>query len=288
MVTEDNLKTRPALTDVTNRPRKRPFSSISDAGDDPKGVENLVKKKCELQFGAADTHNKEKGKTPCLNLPFCTNVEDGPSNNIREEDSNLLRQNSLAFGDNNQERIACGFSQRKNHCIQSSDDVVDKLGSAVGLPTISASHDSRFLGLERCAALKGDSDANSALGAGDILKNCTCSFCSKAAYILSELHYQDVKGRLSVLKKSQKEASMMVQKFSGVKETVLSDQQNSSEPSKLELSLMDQWKSLFVHMDNIFAQECSHLESNFETLKNLRDSCKTDLELSDNSHFDNH
>ncbi|KAF3796897.1 hypothetical protein EJ110_NYTH00785 [Nymphaea thermarum] len=36
----------------------------------------------------------------------------------------------------------------------------------------------------------------------DTVQNCSCSFCCKAAYIWSELNYHDVRGRLSVLKKS--------------------------------------------------------------------------------------
>ncbi|KAJ8421371.1 hypothetical protein Cgig2_025254 [Carnegiea gigantea] len=58
---------------------------------------------------------------------------------------------------------------------------------------------------------------NSVVGL-DLLKSCSCSFCTKATYIWSDLHYQDVKGRISVLGKSQKEANNLAQRYSGENE----------------------------------------------------------------------
>ncbi|CAL0329949.1 unnamed protein product [Lupinus luteus] len=281
------FKTRPALTDVTNHPTKRSFSSIAGAGDDSDlqpqkkiclGEENFVAKKDQLKFDEADTNHKDKGKNPCVS-------------NVLDE-SKLLTENPSVFGEKNQDRLDCGVSMG-NHGVQNNERefrVADDLPMAVesSMPTISVSHDSKFVGLERCSALKGIADANSAIASEDLIKNCTCSFCSKAAYIWSDLYYQDVKGRLTTLRKSQKEANLLVRKFSGGKEPITSDEQNTSESSKLESTLMDQWKSLFVHMENTFSQEISQLESSCVTIKNLRDNCKTDLESSDNSHSDNH
>ncbi|OIW00417.1 hypothetical protein TanjilG_05767 [Lupinus angustifolius] len=281
------FKTRLALTDVSNLPSKRPFSSISGTGYDSDSQlqkqlclreQDLVNKSCQLRFGAVGTHHKEEGKSPCVN-------------NVWDE-SNLLSENPVGFGEKNQGRIDCDFSVG-NQGIESNErefSVVGKLPVAgeLPMPTISASHDRKFVGLERCTGLKGVAGANSSLGSEDILKKCTCSFCSKAAYIWSDLYYQDVNGRLATLRKSQKEANLLVHKFSGGNETVTSGQQNTSESSKLELSLMDQWKSLFVHMEKTFAQESSQLESSCDTLKILRDSCKADLGSTGNSHSDNH
>ena len=53
----------------------------------------------------------------------------------------------------------------------------------------------------------------------------------------------------------------MLQKFSALKDKVVHDPQSSAESSKLELSLMEQWKSLLVHMENTFAQETKQLVS---------------------------
>ncbi|XP_065859030.1 uncharacterized protein [Euphorbia lathyris] len=52
--------------------------------------------------------------------------------------------------------------------------------------------------LDRCTTLKGDDHgcANFSAGGADLLKACNCSFCIKAAYIWSDLHYQDIRGRL--------------------------------------------------------------------------------------------
>ncbi len=61
-----------------------------------------------------------------------------------------------------------------------------------------------------------------------------------------------------VLKKSQKEASNLVQR---VKETDTHDQGNCSISSKLASDLTSQWKSLFLHMGDIFVHESNQLVS---------------------------
>ncbi|KAL1364881.1 hypothetical protein HN51_013023 [Arachis hypogaea] len=334
MVTEENFSdrvlnfnTRPALSDVTNRPSKRPFSSIS--GDSPRkttsdGDSHFAKKKFHFQLGAKlstqfNDNDKlqfpEKGKNPSLSFLFCDAVSDASLRTLSSQTSDPQTNNlpegqnffggagvtSLGLGNDVLDRnpsgvpegipITEGFS---NRVIQNDDTevCVDKLASsksvAVEPPVISASHDFGFPGLERCSALKGVSGANPSVDSVDLLKQCTCSFCSKAAYIWSDLHYQDVKGRLSALKKSQKEASTTLQRFSDLKEKLVHDPQSSTESSKLELTLMEQWKSLFVHMGNTFAQETKQLESKFEELRDLRESCKSSLDSTDNSNSDNH
>eukprot|EP00257_Ricinus_communis_P023319 XP_015583266.1 uncharacterized protein LOC8261635 [Ricinus communis] len=123
------------------------------------------------------------------------------------------------------------------------------------------SHGSRSFELDRCTALQGDGCANLNAGA-DLLKACSCSFCLKAAYIWSDLHYQDIKGRISALKKSG----------------------NSNKSLKLESDLTAQWRSLFHHMEDIFAHECNQLQDGFVALKDLRENCKTDLERINEMH----
>ncbi|TKY60302.1 hypothetical protein E2542_SST17399 [Spatholobus suberectus] len=261
------------------------------------GVESLAKNKSQFQFGAQTHLNNEdtvslqpKENHPIL-LPFCDDTSRSfqkpslPSEGRDEQ--NPLDLENFKFGEKGEGIVPT------DRAVESGDkDVcgVDNLGSPkcgnVTLPIISASLDSNFLGLKPCSGHKGDGGANSATDAAD-LKSCTCSFCSKAAYIWSDLHYQDAKGRLSAIKRSQKEVKMIIQKFSGLEDTVMRDQHRSNEASKLELSLVHQWKSLFARMQNIYAQESSQLESSFETLKDLRENCKNDLELNDNSHRDN-
>ncbi|KAJ4715690.1 DNA-directed RNA polymerase subunit beta [Melia azedarach] len=139
------------------------------------------------------------------------------------------------------------------------------------------SQGSRSFELERCSGLKVDGCVNLNAGA-DMLKDCSCSFCLKAAYIWTDLHYQDIKGRISALKKSQKDASFLVQKYGRGKEADMSGMGNTNQSSKLESDLMSQWRSLFLHMEDIFGQESSQLQASFVTLKDLRENCKTDLE----------
>ncbi|MED6181450.1 hypothetical protein PIB30_019346 [Stylosanthes scabra] len=334
MVTEENFSdtvlnfnTRPALSDVTNRPSKRPFSSIS--ADSPRkttsdGDSHFAKKKFHHQLGANFTTHfnhdeplqfQEKGNKPkpSLSLPFCGAISDAslrsfssqrsdpPTNNLPEEQTFFTGAGvtSLGFGEDVPDRNPSGVPEGipiteglSNRIIQNAhtEVSVDKLASSKSIvvepPMISASHDFGFLG--RCSALKGASGANSSVDSVDLLKQCTCSFCSKAAYIWSDLHYQDVKGRLGALKKSQKEASSTLQRFSDLKEKLVHDPQSTTESSKLELILMEQWKSLFVHMGNTFAQETKQLESKFEELRDLRESCRSSLDSTDNSNSDNH
>ncbi|KAL5555999.1 hypothetical protein UlMin_038235 [Ulmus minor] len=132
---------------------------------------------------------------------------------------------------------------------------------------------SKFHELGRCATLKNDG-----VNAGDLLKNCSCSFCMKAAYIWSDLQYQDIKGRITASKKSQKEAHTLLQNTCVRADTDIHSRGNPKS-SKLEYDLMGHWRSLFCHMEDIFAQENNQFQTDFVALKDLREKCKTDLEM---------
>ncbi|XP_021714149.1 uncharacterized protein LOC110682191 [Chenopodium quinoa] len=128
-------------------------------------------------------------------------------------------------------------------------------------------------GLERCTSLKED-------GSGvDLLKHCSCSFCTKAAYIWSDLHYQDVKGRISVMEKSQKEASKLAQKYSAENEIGSHSQENLTNVTQIETDLMNHWRSLFLHMEDMYVNEGNQLQNNFLALKDLREDYKMNLEM---------
>ncbi|KAJ7956847.1 DNA-directed RNA polymerase subunit beta [Quillaja saponaria] len=158
---------------------------------------------------------------------------------------------------------------------------------AIEWTRLPGSQCSEFPGLERCMGLKDDG-SGSLIGGGDLLKDCSCTFCLKAAYIWSDLHYQDIKGRISALKKSQKEVGTLVQKITGGKDTVIHGQGNFNKSLKLESDLRDQWRSFFLHMGEIFVGESSQLEASFDTLKRLRENCKVDLEMINQGPSDNH
>lgn len=156
-------------------------------------------------------------------------------------------------------------------------DMPNRYGS-VDFSRFAESQGSKSFELGRCTGLKNDACSNLNVDA-NMLKACSCPFCLKAAYIWSDLHYQDIKGRIAALKKSQKEASILVQRSCRAKETDAHGHVNPNKASKLESELMGQWRSLFLSMGDILAHENGQLQSSFLTLKDLRENCKTNLEL---------
>ncbi|KDP46863.1 hypothetical protein JCGZ_24072 [Jatropha curcas] len=141
-------------------------------------------------------------------------------------------------------------------------------------------------GLVRCTELQGDGHANLSAVA-DLLNACPCSFCLKAAYILSDLHYQDIKGQIAALKKSQKEASILVNKYGRGNHTDIHSEGNSNKSSKLESNLSAQWRSLFQHMEEIIVNESNQLQAKLIALKDLRENRKMDLERNTGMPSDN-
>lgn len=82
--------------------------------------------------------------------------------------------------------------------------------------------------------------------------NILYSFCGDRYHAISFL---------LALKKSQKEASILVNKYARGKQTDLPGQGNSNKSSKLESDLTAQWRSLFHRMEDIFAHESNQLVS---------------------------
>ncbi|XP_042493636.1 uncharacterized protein LOC122073166 [Macadamia integrifolia] len=130
---------------------------------------------------------------------------------------------------------------------------------------------------EMCAG-SGFADGLNANHGVDMLSVCSCSFCLKAAYIWSDLHYQDVKGRIAALKKSRKEVKCCVDRSLNQYETDKNGMPNLNISEKLELDLMGRWNSLFLHTEDIFVRESTQLQSSLLSLKELRGSCKIELE----------
>lgn len=130
--------------------------------------------------------------------------------------------------------------------------------------------------LTRCQTLEGNGCDNFCAEA-DLLKSCSCSFCLKAAHIWSDLHYQDIKGRISAVSKSRKEANTLVQKTATAKD-VIHVSGNSNKSPNLEYVLMNQWRSLFLRMEDILVHEGRELQSSYCELKDMREKCKMDLD----------
>ncbi|XP_057481580.1 uncharacterized protein LOC130768523 isoform X1 [Actinidia eriantha] len=161
--------------------------------------------------------------------------------------------------------------------VGADNPTLGKHGS-VECSRLPESQGSGYFKLDKCIGLKGNGSSNSSAGV-DLIKACSCSFCVKAAYIWSDLHYQDIKGRIAALKKSQKEASLMVERSCRGKGIDKHSQENCPQSSKLESDLMSQWRSLFLHMEDILVRESSQLETSLLTLKDVRERCKTEMEV---------
>ncbi|KAL9245732.1 hypothetical protein vseg_019350 [Gypsophila vaccaria] len=155
------------------------------------------------------------------------------------------------------------------------DSMTSSRSESVETSRFTDSPEAQSFGLEKCTLLKGDGSGTSGV---DLIKNCCCSFCTKAAYMWSDLQCQDLKGRISTLARSQTEASNLARKHSA--ETAMGVAQGTSSTGPhLEANLLTLWKSLFFHMENNFAAESSQLQSNLAVLQDVREDYKMNLEM---------
>ncbi|TYJ08236.1 hypothetical protein E1A91_A11G061000v1 [Gossypium mustelinum] len=287
-------KFRSILGDITNRAVKRGFSSISDnVGFNSKEEASyrFTKQVCLGEENSIQENPKTPQFEPNPNTSSTCSGETDTSKEglvpVNEKVSEVIERFNLSDSDDRLDQGEGGITQARgtldDSCRNDSKDLgVGRLASSEGgcvewlrLPK-SSSQGFRSFELERCVGLKND---GSNLNAGaDMLKACSCSFCLKAAYIWSDLHYQDTKGRIAVLKRSQKEASILVQKSCSGKETDIQNLGNPNKSSKLESDLTSQWRSLFLNMEDIFVHESNQLQASYIQLKDLRDNCKMDLE----------
>lgn len=113
-----------------------------------------------------------------------------------------------------------------------------------------------------------------------VTNSCACSFCLKAAFMWTDLHYQDARGRLAALKKSIKFARSLEAKSQGNEYAVNAGRYNSKRAAEMEFELSQQQRSLFLHTENVLVRESAKLHSALVKLKDLRENCKTDLEIS--------
>ncbi|KAH1079949.1 hypothetical protein J1N35_019710 [Gossypium stocksii] len=280
-------KFRSILGDITNRSVKRGFSSISDnVGFNSKEASyRFTKQVCLGEENSIQENPKTPQFEPNPNTSSTCSGETDTSKEglvpVNEKVSEVIERFDLSDSDDRLDQGE-GITQARGTLNDSKDIGVGRLASSEGgcvewlrLPK-SSSQGFRSFELERCVGLKND---GSNLNAGaDMLKACSCSFCLKAAYIWSDLHYQDTKGRIAVLKRSQKEASILVQKSCSGKDTDIQDLGNPNKSSKLESDLTSQWRSLFLNMEDIFVHESNQLQASYIQLKDLRDNCKMDLE----------
>ncbi|XP_047318413.1 uncharacterized protein LOC124921758 [Impatiens glandulifera] len=260
--------TRPVLGDVSNRLGKKGLliihsqpgrkfrdgvghNNVDDKNNDLhfvnklcQNVEDVVKERCGFKRNI--DHNN-KGKRACIATPI--SIE-------KPEISKLPFVAKEGFTDNL---------------------VLSQEGS-VGFPIIPTSQDSNTPALERCTLVN---EKCLVLQPNiDMFRTCSCSFCVKAAYIWSDLMYMDVKGRISAIQKSQKEAANILAKRNRTNtkgSDILHGSKSSVKCSKLESDLTGQWRSLFHSMEKSLASESNQLESSLVEFKDLREDCKTNL-----------
>ncbi|KAL0842862.1 hypothetical protein Bca101_016107 [Brassica carinata] len=269
---------RPALRNLTNLQKKRGASSISSdslekSGDDGCSRVEFSKRLCVV----VDDLVKQNGSSSSSSSDSkCSSEEKASRDAVVEVSSGNakpLKEIYFEPGDRDGARELNtdeGLALTLLSSSSSNAEVRKELGRCQNM---------RSFEMSRCSnANKEEEHVGVTMGDDDLIKSCSCSFCLKAAYIWSDLHYQDIKGRLSALKKSQKVASNLIQRNDKEKPTDLHALVNSVGAAKLESDLMGQWRSLFLSMGDILAHESNHLQNSFTTMKDLREDCKIDLE----------
>ncbi|CDY18686.1 BnaA09g07090D [Brassica napus] len=273
-------ETRLPLCDMTIVPSKRGLSSIlSDfllkSGDD--SGKTFAREGSGVKFSkrlclVVDDLVKESTRSTDTNDGSL--VVDADSENLKESQGETNAVDGIGVGDD----AVVELSQRE--CDNKDSNVADFASQTDAVTgedlketlygSSNRESDDRLamVATEGTGVLPVDSVGivNHDMEADDELRSCSCSFCLKAAYIWSDLNYQDIKGRLSVLKKSQKETSSLIQRNS------------KEEPTDVEFDVMGQWTSLFLNMNDILAREGSRLQDSFVAMKELRENCKIDLE----------
>ncbi|CAN7090034.1 unnamed protein product [Brassica rapa subsp. narinosa] len=273
-------ETRLPLCDMTIVPSKRGLSSIlSDfllkSGDD--SGKTFAREGSGVKFSkrlclVVDDLVKESTRSTDTNDGSL--VVDADSENLKESQGETNAVDGIGVGDD----AVVELSQRE--CDNKGSNVADFASQTDAVTgedlketlygSSNRESDDRLamVATEGTGVLPVDSVGivNHDMEADDELRSCSCSFCLKAAYIWSDLNYQDIKGRLSVLKKSQKETSSLIQRNS------------KEEPTDVEFDVMGQWTSLFLNMNDILAREGSRLQDSFVAMKELRENCKIDLE----------
>ncbi|KAG6397482.1 hypothetical protein SASPL_143649 [Salvia splendens] len=158
-----------------------------------------------------------------------------------------------------------GAQGEHNHLDDhNADNFVLNQSGSVDFTALPQSKESRVFGIDKGKKLEEDECALMT-GGSKAINACSCSFCSKA------------------LKKSQKDASILAERSSRMKV----NEKQGGDSSKLESHLMNQWRSLFQHMSDIWAAETNQLvlfclwllyEASLLPLNNLKGKCKAEME----------
>ncbi|AED91495.1 DNA-directed RNA polymerase subunit beta [Arabidopsis thaliana] len=309
-MTEDSSKsvseqTRPVLSDLTNLPKKRGISSILGDLLDESGktvAHEVSKEKFSKRLCLVVDDLVKENATPLDTIQGSCSFDKNTSGDAVDKEEYHDAVMEFSSGDckalKESKSIQIYFEPgdrdgaRELNAAANADqtDVTGGEGLALSLLTsdtesrnllktgkeLSDCQNLRSFEMSRCSNVKNKEHVNLNTG-DDLLRSCCCSFCLTASYIWSDLNYQDSKGRLSAMKKSQKAASNLIQ--GNVKERSTDfHATGNSVSAKQESKLMAQWRSLFLSMGDILSEESSHLQNSFVRMKKLRDDCKMDLE----------
>ncbi|RWR93011.1 hypothetical protein CKAN_02224100 [Cinnamomum micranthum f. kanehirae] len=157
---------------------------------------------------------------------------------------------------------------------------LDKMGSTACLGE-SGSLGSKLFGIEGSGKAQVSCSGDAGLNPNDCVesdKTCSCPFCLKAAYLWSDLNYQDVRERLNALKKSRRQVRQLVASYN-YSEFGQIAHDGSDRSAKIELDLMHQWQSLFLQTEDALVHESNRLQSDLLKLRNLKENCERDLEM---------
>ncbi|XP_039156226.1 uncharacterized protein LOC104415807 [Eucalyptus grandis] len=313
---------RPALGDVTNRPAKRGFSLVFD--DHLPGAKSRDGRKCStgrevdrVEKGAAipllvkdkeargssPAHDKFSGAGDNLfsaavhNLPSRSQeLLNASHSNPKVSGIEMNAQSVVEVGDASRDSCTSIVSTMSIQAGGQSSDglkrgpqngkLASNASGSIEWSRLPNSQGLKNFELIRCQTSEGNGRDN-LCAEEDPLKSCCCSFCLKAAHMWSDLHYQDIKGRITAVSKSRKEASSLAQKIGTVKD-VIHVPGNSDNSPNLEYALTNQWRSLFLHMEDILVHEGRELQSSYCELKDMREKCKMDLESTNRMPLNRH
>lgn len=323
-LSEGYPKTRTVLGDVTNQVGKREISAVlgdfkGHKSDDVScgilKVDNGSVTDKVKRLRSCSEINSLKGNIvsgissiPCknkepymLDLTVGNTVTHGTTPQANEDSSsadavsrltsvtNLSSEGFDVICDSDEGRL-CSRGSKEDDTVgqdrgdgKGADNFFSSQTGSVDCMILPESQESICFELEKCTGLKGN--AGSCSIDDPFIASCSCPFCKKASYMWFDLHYQDMKGLLAALKKSQKDASILAEKISRSKgKGVLG--MGCPQP-KLEHDLTAQWRSLFYQMEEVFAQEGKELENRLLPLKDMREKCKMALEMVNPTPADN-
>uniref|UniRef100_A0A1D1YNH3 Uncharacterized protein n=1 Tax=Anthurium amnicola TaxID=1678845 RepID=A0A1D1YNH3_9ARAE len=109
-------------------------------------------------------------------------------------------------------------------------------------------------------------------------KACSCTLCLKAAYLWMDLLYEDYKGRVSEINKSRRDSRFIAGRIS-THDFIGRSVADHEKFMGLESDLLQRWRTLFLHTENVLTCESTRLQSSLLKLKELRESCKRDAEM---------